>query len=185
MAKYITVKRRHLVYVGLVVCIACLGVLGLNILFGDSETSTVPTKVEPELKILSLDFDPPIAVKDVTYDGETFKGLHAINKSNFMLSAVVQNMTEKTMTDVPVKLTITSLADKTKTTSKEGSIATLEPGATAKITFENISAHGDAKGKSATAGQHELVLAMNRNVDGGLSQSTEARFIFNVDSALK
>jgi hypothetical protein len=184
LAKYITIRRRYLLYGGLVLAIAFISLLGVNFL-DSSEASTAPEQIEPEMKILSIEFDPQIVVRDLSYAGEVFKGIQTIHKNSFKISANVQNMTEKTMTNVPVKLTISSVADKTKVLSKEGTIPTLEPGATARISFENIEALGDANGKSATAGQHEMVLAIKANEKGGMSQNTEAKIIFNVDTAVK
>lgn len=169
---------------GLIVVVAFIGIMGINF-FGSSQVLSTPEKVDPEIKILSIEFDPQIVIRDISYGGEVFKGTQTISKKTFNVSAIIQNVTEKTMTNIPVVLKITSLEDKNKVLSKEGIIPTLEPGATAKIAFENIEALGDAVGTSATAGQHEMVIALKANTEGGMSQNTEARIIFNVDSAIK
>lgn len=184
MAKFITVKRKYLVYGGLALGVVFISLLGVNWL-GSSKVNSNPVQVEPEMKIVSIEFEPRIAIRDLTYGGEVFKGIQTMSKTNYKISAVVQNMTEKTMCDVPVKLTISSVQDKTQKLSKEGKIPTLEPGATAKIAFENIKALGDAQGKSATAGQHEMILSIMANAQGGMSQNTEARIIYNIDSSVK
>jgi len=184
MAKFITLKRKYLVISGLVVVVVIAGILGANLL-RDAETSLGPEQVAPEMKIISLEFEPQIIIRDQTYGGEVFKGVQIMPKTNFKVSALVQNMTEQTVNNIPVKLTISSLGDNKQQMVKEGSIPTLEPGATAKISFENIKALGDAKGESVTAGQHEMVLAINANAQGGLAQNTEARLIFTVDSSVQ
>lgn len=184
MARFITLKRKYFVYGALVILIAFIGVFGLNILWGSEEIIS-PLQVEPELKILSIEFNPQIAIRDLTYGEEKFKGMQTINKDTFTISAVVQNMTEKTVTDIPIVLTLKGLEDKSKSLSKEGKIPTLEPGATAKVTFENVKAQGDAEGKSSTAGQHEMILAIKANPAGGIEQNTEARIVFNVDTTVK
>ena len=183
MTRFITVKRKYFLYGGLIVLVALASILGANV-FKSLQVST-PTPVEPELKILSIEFEPQITIRDISYSGEVFKGLQTINKENYKISAVVQNMTEKIITEVPIKLTVSAIEDKAKSISKKGKIPTLEPGATAKIVFENIQALGDAKGESPTAGQHEMILAINANPDGGIVQNTEARIIFNVDTSVK
>lgn len=184
MARFVTLRRKYFYYVGLFVLIALVSVFGVNAL-RSSQASSTPTEVEPELKILSIEFKPQITIKDISYEGEVFKGMQNLNKDSFEISAIVQNMTEKVITDVPVVLTISAIEDKSKSLSKEGKIPTLEPGATARIVFENIKALGDAQGKSATAGQHEMILAIKANADGGVSQNSEARVIFNVDTSVK
>ncbi len=184
MARFITVKRKYLVYCGIVLAIAVLGYLGFNFA-GAAQSSLNPDTVQPEMKIISIEFDPQIQIRNQTYGEEEFKGIQIMPKTNFKISAIIQNMTEQTVNDIPVRLTISSLTDKSQQISKKGEIPSLEPGATAKISFENIKALGDAKGKSATAGQHEMVLAISANPESGLNQSTEARVIFNVDSAAK
>lgn len=184
MTKFIMIKRKYLLYGGLFLAVVFLSLVGVNLL-GSSEVSSIPEQVGPEMKILNIEFDPQIVIRDLSYGGEVFKGIQTISKTNYKIATVVQNMTEKTMSDVPVKLTITSLEDKTQKLSKEGKIPTLEPGATAKIVFDNIPALGDAKGKSATAGQHEMIIAVNKNPEGGMNQNTEAKIIYNVDSSVK
>jgi hypothetical protein len=184
LAKFITVKRRYLLYGGLVLAITFLSLLGVNLL-NDSEVSSSPSQVEPELKILSIEFQPQIVIRDLSYEGEIFKGIQTMPKTNYEISAIVQNMTEKTMSDVPVKLIISSLEDKTRTISKEGVIPILEPGSTVRIAFENIQALGDAQGKSAISGQHEMILSIKAHAKGGFSQNTEAKIIYNVDSSVK
>lgn len=184
MARFITVRRRYLMYGGLALAIAFFGFLGFNLL-GSSEASSIPEQVDPEMKILSLEFEPQIVIRDLTYGGETFKGVQTLPKTNYKISAIIQNMTDKAISNVPVELTITSLENKKQKLSKEGKIPVLEPGATAKVAFENITALGDAKGQSATAGQHEMVLSIKANPEGGIIQNTEARIIYNIDSSVK
>ena len=184
MARFVTLKRKYFLYGGLFVLIALVSVFGVNAI-RSSQASSTPTAVEPELKILSIEFKPQITIRDISYEGEVFKGMQNLNKDSFEISAIVQNMTEKVISDVPVVLTISAIEDKSKSLRKEGRIPTLEPGATARIVFENIKALGDAQGKSATAGQHEMILAIKANAEGGVSQNTEARVIFNVDTSVK
>lgn len=184
MARFITIRRKYIAYSCLVVAVAFMSVIGVKF-FSSSQASSIPDKVEPEIKILSIEFDPPVVVRDITYGKEVFKGVQTITKNNFKISAVIQNMTDKTMNNVPVKMTIASVEDKTKQLSNEGEISLLEPGKTARISFENISALGDAKGKSAVAGQHEMILALKANAEGGMTQNTEAKVIFNVDTSVK
>ena len=150
---------------------------------GKAETDPVIENIEPEIKFVSVEYEPQIIVKNVKYGEEEYKGLKIMPNTSFKVSALVQNVTEKTMSNIQVSLTLISLKDKSQQLSKQGVIPTLEPGATAKISFENISALGDAKGESATAGQHELILAIKANPEGGVTQNTEARFNFNVDSS--
>lgn len=185
MTRFITVKRKFVWMSGLVLAVVFVSFLGFHYFFGGSEANTVPEKVEPEMKILSIEFEPRIVIRDLTYGGEVFKGVQTVPKVNYKVSAIVQNMTEKTMKDVPIQLTISLAQDKSKKISKEGKIPVLEPGATAKIAFENIKALGDAKGKDAKAGQHEMVLAISANPQGGITQNTEAKILFNVDSTVK
>lgn len=185
MAKFVTIKRKHVWISGLVLAVAFFSVLGINFVFGDSQESIVPKQVEPEMKILSLEFDPHMVIRDLTYDGEVMKGMQIVPKTTYKVSAIVQNMTEKTMNDVPIQLTIYLAQDKTKNATKEGKIPVLEPGATAKVAFENIKALGDAKGKSAKEGQHEMILTIKANPQGGMTQNTEAKILFNVDSTVK
>jgi len=184
LTKFITVKRKYVTYCGLALAVVVVGLLGLN-LFGTAEFSSSSNQVEPDIKIVSIDFDPQIVIRNESYGGEEFKGIQVMPKTNFKISAVIQNMTEQTVTDIPVKLTISSLKDRNQQISKEGTIPTLEPGATAKVSFENIKALGDAKGKNATSGQHEMVLSIKANPTGGMTQNTEAKVIFNVDSTAK
>jgi len=178
------VKRRYLFSCVLAVAVVIVGLVGFNI-FGDSELSPVTDKVEPEMKIQSIEFDPQIVIRNQTYGEEEFKGIQIMPTNDFKVSAIIQNMTEQTVNNIPVKLTLSSLEDKTRQISKEGIIPTLEPGATAKISFENIQALGDAKGESVTNGQHEMILAIKANAEGGMLQNSEARIVFNVDSSVK
>lgn len=184
MTRFITVKRKYFVFGGVLLAVALLSIAGINLL-SSSQTITLPKEVEAEMKIVSIDFSPPISIRDLNYGEEVYKGLQIMPKTNFKVSAVIQNMTENTVTNVPIKLTVHSLENKSEVIVKEGNLPILEPGATAKIAFENIQALGDAKGKSATAGQHELILAIAKNAGGALTQNTEARIIFNVDSSVK
>ena len=184
MAKFITLKRKYLVYCGIVLAIAVVGYLGFNF-SGVAQSSAATDMVQPEMKIVSIEFDPQVQIRDQIYGEEEYKGIQIMPKTTFKVSALIQNMTEKTINNIPVQLTVSSLIDKSKQTSKKGEIPSLEPGATAKISFENIKALGDAKGKSATEGQHEMVLTIKANPDSDLNQNTEARVIFNVDSAAK
>jgi len=184
LARFVTLKRKYFLYGGLFVLIALVSVFGVNV-FRSLQASSTPTEVEPELKILSIEFEPQIEIRDISYEGQVFKGMQTLNEDSFKISAIVQNMTEKMITDIPVKLTISAIEDKSKSMSKEGKIPTLEPGETARIVFENIEALGDAQGKSATAGQHEMILAIKANSEGGILQNTEARVIFNVDTSVK
>lgn len=184
MVKLITIRKKYLLYGGILFAIIFISLLGIN-MFGSPEVSSIVEKIEPEMKILSMDFDPQIVIKDIAYGEEVFKGIQTIPKTNYTVSAIVQNMTEKTMNNVPIKLTVSLFHDKSQILTKEGIIPVLEPGATAKIAFENIKALGDAKGKSATIGQHELTLSIKANPEGGMSQNTEAKIIFNIDSSLK
>ncbi|MGI6449626.1 MAG: hypothetical protein ACOX3R_04785 [Desulfitobacteriia bacterium] len=184
MAKFITIKRRYIFYSCLALALVFFCFLTFNFL-GSSEANTTSQQVEPELKIVSLEFDPPIVIRDLSYGGEVLKGTQTMPKTDYKIAAIVQNMTEKTMREIPVVLTIVSLADQTQKISKEGKIPILEPGATARIAFENIQALGDAQGKSATAGRHEMVLALKANPEGGMTQNTEAKLIYNIDSTVK
>ncbi|NLO98451.1 MAG: hypothetical protein GX091_10375 [Peptococcaceae bacterium] len=184
MAKFITLKRKHVAYCGIVLVVIIAGYLGFTF-SGISQPSATADMVQPEMKIISIEFDPQIQIRNQVYGEEEYKGIQIMPKTTFKVSALVQNMTEKTINNIPVELTLTSLTDKSKQITKKGEIPSLEPGATAKISFENINALGDAQGKSATEGQHELVLAIKANPDSGLTQNTEARLVFNVDSAVK
>lgn len=183
MARFITLKRKYLLYGVLIILVAFGGYLGVNYLTS-SQASSTAEKVEPQLKFLNVDFNPKIVLKDIKYEGEAYKGLQTIPSNQFNVSAVIQNMTAETMSNIPVKLSISLVDDKSKNVSKLGNIPSLEPGTTAKIAFENITALGDSKGEKLS-GQHEMVLAILANPAGGVSQSTEAKIVFNVDSTIK
>ncbi|MGI5902370.1 MAG: hypothetical protein ACOX7U_07845 [Desulfitobacteriia bacterium] len=182
MSKFVTVKRKHLAYSALALAIVVLGYFGISYM-GEKELNVNTEQVQPEMKIISIEFDPQIMISDRSYGEEEYKGIKIMPQANFKTSAIIQNMTEQTVKDVPVILSLVSLADKNQKVSKEGKIPLLEPGATAKITFENISALGDAKGESALAGQHELILEIRADGSNNLQQNTEARVLFNVDTA--
>ncbi|ADY56087.1 hypothetical protein Sgly_1790 [Syntrophobotulus glycolicus DSM 8271] len=184
MTTFVTLKRRYVLYGALVLLVAFAGTVGISI-WKVSQADAVAEKIEPELKIVSLDFQPNMELRDVTYGSEVFKGQQVLKADKFGVSAIIQNTTNKTMTNIPIKFDLSLTDQKDKKASKLGNIPTLEPGKTAKVTFENVKALGDAKGKSATAGQHELIISISSNPAGAVTQNTEAKTLFNVDSSIK
>ncbi len=184
MAKIITFNRKNFLVVASVVVICLIGFDGFS--FWENTNASV-SKVNdvPEIKMLSISVEPASIVKDLTYGSVTLSGAQVITTKTFDLIATVQNTTAKKMTNVPVELQVTLVGDDTKKVTSPGTLASLEPGATARVAFRNIKILGDALGKSATAGQHLMTISIKPNPVGGVEQATEASFRFTVDTTVK
>ncbi len=154
--------------------------------FWSQDYVTVGTnKIVPEVKMLGLSVEPTSFTKDLTYDGVTLKGMQVINSKTFDLIVTVQNTTNQKMTNIPVDLQVSLIADEKQKVSKIGNVPELEPGATARVAFRQVKALGDAEGKSAASGQHLVLLRIKANPAGGVNQTSEAEFRFNVDTTIK
>ena len=184
MSKIITFDRKYIVMVASVFVVCLIGFAGFS-LWQNTHASVTKINEVPEIKMLGVTVEPASVIKDLTYGSVTLKGTQVIPTKTFDLIATVQNTTAKKMTNVPVELQMTLIGDDTKKVTSPGNLATLEPGATARIAFRQIKALGDALGKSATSGQHLITLRVKPNLEGGVEQATEASFRFNVDSTVK
>lgn len=184
MTKIIAVNRKYL-KVTFGILFFCLIGLGAISLWSNQKVSVSGSNVVPEIKMLNLTVEPTSLTKDLTYGSVTLKGMQVITAKTFDLIATVQNTTDQKMTNIPVELQISLVGDDKKKISKMGNLPTLEPGATARVAFRQVKALGDAEGKSPTAGQHLILLRVKANPAGGVNQTTEATFRFNVDSTIK
>lgn len=184
MTKLITIDRKYIVMVASVFVICLLGFAGFS-LWEKKDASVSKNNGIPEIKMLGVTVEPASTVKDLTYGNVNLKGVQVISTKTFDLIATVQNMTAKTMTNVPVELQVTLIGDDTKKVTSPGSLPSLEPGVTKNIAFRQIKVLGDALGKSATDGQHLITIRINPNPEGGVEQATEASFRFNVDTTVK
>ncbi|MDR3601173.1 MAG: hypothetical protein P4L49_11950 [Desulfosporosinus sp.] len=184
MMKIIAINRKYIVMVASVFVICLIGLAGFS-LWQNTDASVSKNSEAPEIKMLGVSVEPATITKDLTYGSVTLKGAQVITTKTFDLIVTLQNTTAKKMTNVPVELQVTLLGDDTKKAIAPGTLATLEPGATARVAFRKINALGDAMGKSATAGQHLITVRINPNLEGGVEQATEADFRFTVDSTVK
>ena len=184
MSKIITINRKYIVMVASVFVICLIGFAGFSF-WQKTDTSVSKNNATPEIKMLGVTVEPASVVKDLTYGSVTLKGAQVISTKSFDLIATIQNTSAKKMTNVPVELQVTLVGDNTKKVTSPGSLPSLEPGATARVAFRQIKVLGDALGKSSTAGQHLITLRINPNPEGGVEQTTEASFRFNVDTTVK
>lgn len=184
MTKIITLNRKYIVLVVSVFVICLMGFAGFS-LWQNTAANVSKVNEVPEIKMLGVTVEPASIVKDLTYGSVTFKGAQVITTKTFDLIATVQNTTAKKMTNVPVELQVTLVGDETKKVISPGTLASLEPGTTARVAFRQIKVLGDAMGKSPTAGQHLMTLRIKPNPEGGVGQATEARFRFTVDTTVK
>lgn len=184
MTKIIAINRKYLIMVASVFVICLIGFGGLS-LWHTTEVSVSKISTIPEIKMLGVTVEPTSIVKDLTYGSVTLKGIQVINAKTFDLVVTVQNMTAKTITNVPVELQVSIIGDENKKITAPGTLQSLEPGSTARIAFRQIKALGDALGKSPTAGQHLMTVRIKPNLEGGVEHATEASFRFNVDSTVK
>ncbi|MHB1651974.1 MAG: hypothetical protein ACYCVD_05770 [Desulfitobacteriaceae bacterium] len=183
MAKIIALNRKHWT-MGLSVVLMCLiGIAALTL--WRNNHATVNKTVIPEVKMLSLSVEPAGPTKDVTYGSVTLKGSQIIPAKVFDLIVTVQNTTAQKMTNVPIELEVSLMADDKQKVTKMGNLAALEPGGTAKVIFHQIKALGDAQGKNPTAGLHQMTVRIKQNPAGSVNQATAASFRFNVDSTVK
>lgn len=182
MAKIIAINRKYFNLTLSVLLVCLLGIAGVTLW----KTTHASTKnVVPEVKMLSVAVEPASFAKDLTYGNVTLKSSQVIPSKKFDLIATVQNTTGEKMTNIPIELEVTLVEDGLKKVSKIGNLPSLDPGATARVAFRDITALGDAQGKSATAGQHKITLRVKPNAAGGVNQPSEATFYFNVDSTVK
>ncbi len=184
MAKIIALNRRYFIMVASVVVICLIGYGGFSF-WQNTNASVSKVNDVPEIKMLSVTVEPASLVQDLTYGSVTLKGAQVITTKTFDLIATVQNTTANKMTNIPVELQVTLVGDDTKKVTSQGSLDSLEPGATARVAFRQIKILGDALGKSATAGQHLMTISIKPNPEGGVDQATEASFRFMVDTTVK
>ncbi len=184
MTKIIAVDRKYLTVI-LGILSVCLIGLGAISLWSNNKVSVSGNNIVPEIKMLSLTVEPTSLTKDLTYGSVTLKGMQVITSKTFDLIATVQNTTAQKMTNIPVELHVSLIGDDKQKISKMGNLPSLEPGATARVAFRQVKALGDAQGKSPTAGQHLIVLHVKANPAGGVNQTTEATFRFNIDTTIK
>ena len=184
MAKIIAVNRKYLTLVFSVVLVGLLGFAGVA-LWRTAQASASKATVTPEVKMLGVTIEPASFVKDLTYGSVTVKGAHVIASKTFDLIATVQNTTGEKLTNVPVELEISLVGDDKQKISKMGNLQSLDPGAAARIAFRNIKVLGDAEGKNAAQGLHQIILRVKPNPAGGTTQTTQATFRFTVDSTVK
>lgn len=184
MAKIIAVNRKYLT-VTIAVLFVCLIGLGVLTFWNHNQVSVEANNIVPEIRMLNLTVEPTSLTKDLTYGSVTLKGMQVITAKTFDLILTVQNTTDQKMTNIPVELQISLIGDDKEKISKMGNLPALEPGATARVAFRQVKALGDAQGKSPTAGQHLIVLRVKANPAGGVNQTTEATFRFNVDTTIQ
>jgi preprotein translocase subunit SecF len=181
LAKFVTLERKHVWY-GVV---AAVLLIGMGLISSAIATQAVNTSggAKADLKIVSVDFDPQTVEKNLVYGETKLDKVKLMGATSFKVSAVVQNVTDKKMTNIPVSLTIKLPGDPDNEQVKQGNIPSLEPGASARVTFENLKALGDAEGADLEKGQHELIMHFGANAEGGLSKATEVKVNFLVDTA--
>lgn len=184
MTKIIALNRKYILMVTSVLLICVIGIAGYS-LWESKQTSVSKINVTPEIQMLGVTVEPTSVVKDLTYGNVTLKGAQVITSKTFDLIVTVQNTTAKKMTNIPVELQVSLIGDETKKVTSPGTLPSLEPGATARVAFRQIKSLGDALGKSATAGQHLMMLRIKPNPVGGVDQATEASFRFIVDTTVK
>lgn len=183
LLKIIAVNRKYLT-VTIAILFVCLLGLGAINLWSHNQVTVGTNEIVPEIKMLGLTVEPTSLTKDLTYGNETLKGVRVITARTFDLILTVQNTTDQKMTNIPVELQISLIGNDKQKVSKIGNLPTLEPGATAKVAFRQVKALGDAEGKSPTAGQHLVLLRVKDNPAGGVNQTTEAEFRFNIDTTV-
>lgn len=184
MTKIIALNRKYIAMAASVLVICLIGFAGIS-LWQNTGANVSKMHEDPEIKMLGVTVEPASITKDLTYGSIILKGAQVIPTKTFDLVATVQNTTAKKMTNIPVELEISLMKNDTQKVIAPGTLATLDPGATARVAFRQIKALGDAMGKSATAGQHLITLRIKPNLEGGVEQATEASFHFTVDSTVK
>jgi len=183
MAKIIAVNRKYLTLAVTMVLAIVLGFAAFS-LWRTAHTSASKDTV-PEIRMLSLAVEPASFTKDLTYGSVTLKNAQVIPARTFDLIATIQNSTAQKMTNVPVELTVGLVGDDRQKWTQPATLQVLNPGQTVRVTFRGVKALGDAQGKSAAAGQHNMTLRIKPNPEGGVNQATEATFRFVVDSSAK
>ena len=183
LAKFITLERRHFWY-GVVAAAVLIGMIIISTSLTGQVLESSSVSQSTELKIVSIDFEPKTMERDLVYGTDKIEKARVITASTYKVSAVVQNVTDKKMTNIPVTLTITLAGNPENQQIKQGNIPSLEPGASARITFETLKPLGDAAGIQADAGKHEMVMHFD-TCEGGLTQATEAKVSFIVDTTQK
>ncbi|MDR3270627.1 MAG: hypothetical protein LBT32_03815 [Peptococcaceae bacterium] len=183
MARFILINRRYVQWLAGVVAVLAVAytVTGLH----QRSISAQHSSGTPELQMLSITLDPASQTRDMIYGDVTLKGVQIIPAQTFNLTATLQNDSAQKMTDIPIELTVSLVGNETQKTTKSGMLKSIDPGATARVTFHGIKAFGDALGKDAATGQHQIVLRVQANPSGGVHQSTEASYRFLVDSTIK
>lgn len=182
LAKIIALSRRNLSITLGVVLVMLIAVASFSLWTHHEAVNKV---VIPEIKMLSLSINPQGPIKDVTYGSVTLKGSQIIPSKSFEVIVNVQNTTAQKMMNIPVELEVTLVGDEKQKITKLANLSTLDPGGTAKVTFGTLKALGDAQGKNPSAGLHQLKVRVKPNPAGGVNQTTEANFRFNVDSTVK
>ena len=183
MAKFVTLERKHFWY-GIVAAALLIGMVIISSALSNQVVES-SSSVTADLKIVSVDFEPKTMERDLVYGTNKLDHAKVLNEASYKVSAVVQNVTDKKMTNIPVTLTVSLLGDTENQQIKQGNIPSLEPGASARVTFENLKALGDAAGMQAVLGQHELVMHFGANEEGGLNTPTETKVDFLVDTKQK
>ncbi|MGI1658871.1 MAG: hypothetical protein ACRKFN_07845 [Desulfitobacterium sp.] len=182
MAKIIAINRKYFTVFLSALLVCLLGIAGVTLW---KTTQASANGAVPEVKMLGVAVEPGSFTQDLTYGTVTIKSSQVINTNKFDLIATVQNTTGGKMTNIPIELEVSLVGDDKQKVSKIGTLPSLDPGATARVAFREIKSLGDAAGKSATDGQHKITLRVKPNVEGGITQNTEASFFFNVDSTVK
>jgi len=183
MAKIITVNRKYLAITLSLVILALVGFAGIT-LWETVQAVSSKTEVVPEVKMLEIAIEPQPITQDVTYGEMTFKDAKVIPATTFDLYATVQNTTSQKMTNIPVELTVCLAENETQKITTMGTIPALDPGGSARISFKQIKALGDARGSDPASGQHLITLRIKPNAEGGVTQTSEATLKFIIDSSL-
>lgn len=184
MAKIVTVNRRHITIL-LSALIVCIFIFTAISYWQSNALNANTTTVVPEVKMVNVTLSPASIKKDMTYGSVTLKGVQVIPAKTFDLTVTLQNTTAQKLENIPLELTYFIVGDMNQKMIKPGTLQSLEPGASAKVTFRGIKSLGDASGINAGAGLHEIVLRVKSNPQGGINQTTEASYQFLIDSTVK
>lgn len=178
------VDRKKLAIVCLVLVLAVAGWLAWQ-QNGQSGTNQAAfsQRDTAEVTINSITLSPKTVTRDLSYEGIPFPAQQVLNATKFTALVSFQNVSEKDLKDVPVQVVL-SVDGKTPVI-RSGKIPELAPGATVSVNFSGIPVLGDAKGKNANAGLHQLAAKVLPNPAGGVETASEMSILFFVDSHVK
>ena len=181
--KVLVIERRTLGVVCLAVGLAIVGIIAWWLQGGEIDQAAFSQRTVPEVSIVSITLEPKTISKDLQYEGVTYPACELLKAQTFTAVVNFKNTGTKELREVPVEVVL-SMESKNSVT-KNGVIESLAPGDVATLTFGKFPVLGDAKGKKAEAGLHQLDVRVLPNPAGGVELSNERSLLFFVDSRAK